>query len=147
MTIYYLKQDNTIWGCGDPECCGEYYEEIDEEFVDCAHEVEVDADHLHSCNGGGPVLEWRKASSLEETAYRNGKDNSYYDGYDSGWEFGIKQTEERIIKLLREKAKHLKQVSESIAMDDYMSDEDAAVPENGAFALNEFADALIKGEK
>lgn len=100
MTIYYLKQDNTIWGCGDPECCGEYYEEIDEEFVDCAHEVEVDADHLHSCNGGGPVLEWRKASSLEETAYRNGKDNSYYDGYDSGWEFGIKQAEKHIIKLL-----------------------------------------------
>lgn len=59
---------------------------------------------------------------------------------------GVKDTEERIIKLLREKAKHLKQVSESIAMDDYMSDEDAAVPENGAFALNEFADALIKGE-
>lgn len=55
--------------------------------------------------------------------------------------------QERIIKLLREKAKHLKQVSQSIAMDEYMSDEDAAVPENGAFALNEFADALIREKK
>ena len=36
MTVYYVKQDNTIWGCGDPGCCGEYYEEIDEEFVDCS---------------------------------------------------------------------------------------------------------------
>jgi len=63
------------------------------------------------------------------------------------FQHGVAAERERIIKLLREKAKHLKQVSESIAMDDYMSDEDAAVPENGAFALNEFADALIKGEK
>ena len=62
-------------------------------------------------------------------------------------QFGKKVAEERIIKLLKEKARHLEQVSKSIAMDDYMSDEDAAVPENGAFALNEFADALIKGEK
>lgn len=120
MTIYYLKQDNTIWGCGDPECCGEYYEEIDEEFVDCTCEVEVDADHLHVCNGGGPVLEWRKATDLEAIAYRNGKDNSYYDGYDSGWEFGIKDTEQRIIKLLETDCK------------------------NGSI---EFAIALIKGEK
>ena len=62
-------------------------------------------------------------------------------------EYVRNQEQERIIKLLRERARHLMQVSESIAMDEYMSDEDAAVPENGAFALNEFADALIKGEK
>ena len=30
MTFYYLKQDDTIWECGDPACCGEYYEEISE---------------------------------------------------------------------------------------------------------------------
>ncbi len=89
MTIYYVKQDNTIWGCGDPDCCGEYYEEIEESFVDCTCQVEVDSDHLHSCNGGGPVLGWRKATDLEAIAYRNGKDNSYYDGYELGFEQGI----------------------------------------------------------
>ena len=68
-------------------------------------------------------------------------------GWDSGRNYGKLCAEERIVKLLREKAKHLKQVSESISMDDYMSEWDAAVPENGAFALNEFADALIKGEQ
>ena len=68
------------------------------------------------------------------------------EGEKSLMRFAMSKERERIIKLLREKARHLKQVSESIAMDEYMSDEDAAVPENGAFALNEFADALIKGE-
>ena len=48
---------------------------------------------------------------------------------------GARDEQERIIKLLREKAKHLKQVSESIAMDDYKSEEDAAVPENGAYCV------------
>ena len=85
MTIYYLKQDDTIPGCGDPECCGEYYEEIGESFVNCTCEVEVDADHLHGCNGGGPVLEWREATRLEAIAYENGIDNSYSDGYELGW--------------------------------------------------------------
>lgn len=100
MTVYYLKQDDTIWGCGDPECCGEYYEEIGEYFLDCTCEVEVDADHLHSCNGGGPVLEWRKATDLETIAYQNGNQEGYSEGSVNGWELGIKQTEERIIKLL-----------------------------------------------
>lgn len=100
MTVYYLKQDDTIWGCGDPECCGEYYEEIGEYFLDCTCEVEVDADHLHSCNGGGPVLEWRKATELETIAYQNGNQEGYSEGSVNGWEFGIKQTQERIIKLL-----------------------------------------------
>jgi hypothetical protein len=85
MTIYYLKQDDTVWGCGDPECCGEYYEEIVESFVNCTCKVEVDADHLHSCNGGGPVLKWRKAKRKETQAFNNG----YTDGYSDGWEAAI----------------------------------------------------------
>ncbi len=102
MTIYYLKQDDSIWGCGDPDCCGEYYEEIGEYFLECACEVEVDADHLHSCNGGGPVLEWREATELETIAYQNGNQEGYSEGSVNGWEFGIKQTEELIINLLEE---------------------------------------------
>lgn len=102
MTVYYLKQDDTIWGCGDPECCGEYYEEIGEYFLDCTCEVEVDADHLHSCNGGGPVLEWRKATDLETIAYQNGNQEGYSEGSVNGWEFGIKQTEEHFTNLLGE---------------------------------------------
>lgn len=95
MTIYYLKQDNTIWGCGDPDCCGEYYEEIDESFVDCTCKVEVDSDHLHVCNGGGPVLEWRKATPLEIQAYTDGHGEGWSDGADWGEKYQI----ERIIKL------------------------------------------------
>lgn len=73
--------------------------------------------------------------------------SSQGEGYMSEQKYGDWVLFDDVVKLLREKAKHLMQVSESIAMDEYMSDEDAAVPENGAFALNEFSDALIKGEK
>lgn len=97
MTIYYLKQDDTIPGCGDPGCCGEYYEEISESFIDCTCEVEVDADHLHGCNGGGPVLEWRKAYGLEAQAYEDGKSEGWSDGADWGEKYQI----ERIIKELK----------------------------------------------
>lgn len=85
MTLYYLKQDDTIWGCGDPDCCGEDYEEITESFVNCTCDVEVDADHLHACNGGGPVLKWRKAKRKETQSFNDG----YTDGYSKGWEDGI----------------------------------------------------------
>ena len=81
-SIYYVKQDNTIWGCGDPECCGEYYEEIDEDFVKCDHDIpesEMTGDHLHFCNGGGPVLKWRKAKDREYIAWRRGYDYGKYD--------------------------------------------------------------------
>ena len=88
MTTYYVKQDDTVWGCGDPECCGEYYEEISESFVNCDHgikESDMTGDHLHGCNGGGPVLKWRKAKRKEEQAFWDG--NS--EGHSDGWSFGI----------------------------------------------------------
>ena len=125
MAIYYLKQDDSIWGCGDPECCGEYYEEIGEYFLECTCEVEVDADHLHRCNGGGPVLEWREATDLETIAYQNGNQEGYSEGSLRGWDFAVKETEERIIKMLE------RQFASS-----YWSD-----------LSPEYLIALIKGEK
>jgi hypothetical protein len=93
MTIYYVKQDNTIWGCGDPECCGEWYEEIDETFVDCTCEhIEPRSEanmteHLQSCIGGGPVLEWRKADNLEIQAFESGRGEGFQEGSDWGIEW------------------------------------------------------------
>lgn len=127
MTLYYLKQDDTVWGCGEPGCCGENYEEISESFVDCTCEVEVDADHLQGCNGGGPVLEWRKAQALESEAYEDGKAEGWSDGAVWGEEYQI----ERIIKLLEAQAK------------DIVEDR-----EFGIETINlQYAIALIKGEK
>jgi hypothetical protein len=82
VTVYYIKQDNAIWCC--EEDCGPYYEQIDESFVDCDHNIaesEMTADHLHGCAGGGEVLKWRKAKQLEVQAWNNGKD----DGFQEGW--------------------------------------------------------------
>lgn len=87
MTIYYIRQDNSIPGCGDPACCGEYYEEIDEFFHKCDCKpvdpsIEPDiALHLQSCAGGGPVLKWRKAKDKETQAFNAG----YLDGHSAGW--------------------------------------------------------------
>ena len=89
MTLYYVKQDDTVWGCGDPACCGEYYEEITESFVNCTCEnigPEM-ADHLQSCNGGGPVLKWREAKPLEALAWSEG----FQEGSDWGIEWQKKK--------------------------------------------------------
>lgn len=94
MTLYYVKQDDTIWGCGDPECCGEWYEDITESFVSCKcgiDEKDMTADHLHGCNGGGPVLKWRKAKTKEVQAYRDGGDSVYYEAFEKGIEFEQKE--------------------------------------------------------
>lgn len=104
MTIYYLKQDNTIWGCGDPECCGEYYEEITESFVDCKCDIPEDKmteDHLHGCNGGGPVLKWRKAKDKEAQAFRDGYTDGFSEGWDDGLEWQKKKANSEAMKLFR----------------------------------------------
>ena len=101
MTLYYIKQDNTVWGCGDPECCGEYYEQIEESFVECKCEqvepaVEPDmAGHLQTCNGGGPVLKWRKAKPLEVQAWNDGKDEGFQEGSDWGIEWQKSKGEQK----------------------------------------------------
>lgn len=108
MTLYYVKQDDTIWGCGDPECCGAYYEEIEESFVECKcgiPEKDMTADHLHVCNGGGPVLEWRKAKKKEVLAFRDGETNIYYEAFEKGIEFQ-KNEDARKLKTKRDKTIH-----------------------------------------
>jgi hypothetical protein len=98
MTIYYIKQDNTIWGCGEADCCGEYEEEIDESFVDCDCEIpesEMTGDHLQSCNGGGDVLDWRKADRFEILAFNAGKDEGFQEGSDWGIEWQKEREEKK----------------------------------------------------
>ncbi len=57
----------------------------------------------------------------------------------------ITQEQERIIKLLESKAKHCKQIAESIAMDEFMSEWDSEAFEvESKFALELIE--LIKGE-
>jgi hypothetical protein len=93
MTVYYIRQDNTIWGCGDPDCCGINYEEIEERFVECkcVPESEITAEHLHTCAGGGPVLKWRTAKLLEAKAWSDGRD----EGFDDGATWGIEWQKKR----------------------------------------------------
>lgn len=97
MTLYYVKQDDTVWGCGDPACCGEYYEEVTESFINCTCEdIETDMkDHLQNCNGGGPVLKWRKAKPLEIQAWNDGKDEGFQEGSDWGIEFQKSKREQK----------------------------------------------------
>lgn len=99
VTIYYIKQDNTIWGCGEPGCCGETIEEIEETFVECKCESvqSVMSDHLQACSiyGGGPVLEWRKATDLEEMAFQGGRIYGFDDGYDAAVNFEKRMKESK----------------------------------------------------
>jgi hypothetical protein len=94
MTLYYIKQDNTIWGCGERDCCGEYREEIDQKFVNCKCEnvaPDMRADHLQGCNGGGEILKWREATALEILSFSGGKDEGFQEGSDWGIEWQKKE--------------------------------------------------------
>jgi hypothetical protein len=82
--IYYIKQDDTIWGCGDPECCGEYYKDLKESFVDMPEGVEITALALQLQIGGGPVLEFREATHLECLSWYVAYDEGYSEGYSEG---------------------------------------------------------------
>ena len=93
MSIYYIKQDNTVWCC--EEDSGPYHQEIDISFVKCECpqvEPETMAEHLQGHQGGGQVLKWRKANENERSAWYGGKDEVFDDG--------IAFERERIIKLL-----------------------------------------------
>ena len=104
MTLYYIKQDNSISGCGEPGCCGENYEDIEKSFLncDCLPADEMTADHLQVCKGGGPVLKWRKATDREILAYAAGNGDGHEEGYFIGVKNGKARERERIIKLLEE---------------------------------------------
>ena len=104
MTIYYIKQDNTIWGCGEAGCCGEWSEEIDETFVNCEcdiPETQMTGDHLQGCVGGGPVLKWRKAKGKEIQAYEDGKTQGFQEGSDWGIEWQKKKADDEAMRLFR----------------------------------------------
>ena len=96
MTIYYIKQDNTVWCC--EEDSGPYQEEIEDSFVKCECESvwagkESDiADHLQGHAGGGKVLKWRVAKGRELAAW--------YSGGDDAFQEGIAYERERIAKIL-----------------------------------------------
>ncbi len=90
MTIYYVKQDDSYVGCSEPGCCGESYEATEESFVNCEcgiSEEDMTGDHLWGCNGGGPVLKWRKAKEKEVLAYNDGVSEGHSDGWNSGVEW------------------------------------------------------------
>jgi hypothetical protein len=100
MTIYYIKQDNTIYGCGNPDCCGENFEEIDEFFhkCDCVSvdpEFETDTKtHLEGCIGGGPILKWREAKPKEVAAFASGVGKGWSEGWYEGIQYINKQVTE-----------------------------------------------------
>lgn len=102
MTIYYIKQDDSYVGCSEPGCCGESYEATKETFVKCECSIpenEMTGDHLWGCNGGGPVLKWRKAKKKEVQAFEDG----ISDGYSDGWNAGIKWQEDKAARSIKPK--------------------------------------------
>lgn len=66
--------------------------------------------------------------------------------HDNGYSAGVAHERERIVSLLKKEARHRKQISESIAMDEYMSRDDSESEWWASVVLDKFADALIKGE-
>ena len=71
----------------------------------------------------------------------------FYTDFTSSLAFAAQQERERIIKLLKKEAEHHKQISESISMDEYMSESDSESEWWASVVLDKFADALIKGEQ
>lgn len=78
--IYYVKQDDTIWGCGEEECCGEYSEYTKESFVDMPFGVDITEESLRSEIGGGEILEFREATHLECLSWYTAYDEGYCEG-------------------------------------------------------------------
>lgn len=80
MTLYYVKQDNMSWCCHEDS--GPYYEDHEESFINCqcGHIIgPMTGDHLQSCGGGGPVLQWREATRKECIAWQGGYNYRKYD--------------------------------------------------------------------
>lgn len=91
MSLYYAKQDNTIWGCGESGCCGPYYEDIQETFIEIYDDGNpVDAERLQSEEGGGPILSFKIATHKQAVAYESGKMAGYEDGWSDGFAYNHK---------------------------------------------------------
>lgn len=100
MKLYYAKQDNTIWGCGESGCCGPYYEEIDEVFIDMP-DGEVTAEMIQTENGGGEILKFKVATPKQGIAYQSGKTVGYEDGWSDGFAYNSKLVLESVAKRIK----------------------------------------------
>lgn len=95
MTIYYVEQDDSNWGCSEPGCCGESYEATQITFVKLDDKNNtIDKEFLWYELGGGEPLNWRKARKKELHAWDGGSREGFYEGV--GYE------RERIVKVLRD---------------------------------------------
>ena len=75
MNLYGYKVDNSIWGCGDIECCGGDYEKIEWDFI--ISDEPMTAEEYKKEFGSGDVLEIRPATDSEVDAYFSGQDKGY----------------------------------------------------------------------
>lgn len=84
MTLYYAKQDNTIWCC--EEDSGPYHEDIRETFIEVYDDDKpINAETLQSEEGGGPILSFKIATHKQAVAYEKGKMAGYEDGWSDGF--------------------------------------------------------------
>lgn len=82
MNLFYYKQDNTIWGCGDEDCCGDDYEEFEGTFV--WSDEPMTADEFIDEFGGGEVVEIRPATDSEIEAYEDGRHSAFSSAISEG---------------------------------------------------------------
>lgn len=76
MRLWAYKLDNTVPGCGEPDCCGDFGEEIEWFFY--YSQKALTAEEFLAEHGGGTVLEIREATDLEFDAYCSGETEGYY---------------------------------------------------------------------
>jgi hypothetical protein len=78
MRLWAYKQDNTVPGCGDPDCC-DTWEDLEWNYHLSAEPLT--AEQYQEEHGGGPVLEIRQATKKEARGYWAG----FEQGTESGW--------------------------------------------------------------
>lgn len=76
MKLWAYKLDNTVPGCGEPDCCGDFGEEIEWFFY--YSDKALTAEEFLDEHGGGTVLEIREATDSEFDAYASGETEGYY---------------------------------------------------------------------
>lgn len=79
MKMWAYKLDNTVPGCGEPDCCGDNYEEIEWDFRYSLQPLT--ADEYTEKYGGGEMLEIRQATETEEWAYWCGQEKGWDEAY------------------------------------------------------------------
>lgn len=97
MTLWAYRQDNTIPGCGDTDCCWEW-EDIEWVFRELPKPL-TEAKFIEQF-GGGPVLEMRIATDSEMDAYGQ--------GVNDGWDQSERHHQENMEAIIQEKLEHLR---------------------------------------